>query len=87
MSRESGLLYEQFVIHKNAVIEKPITAGTVKMLKSFRPPFKKGGAVEGAKLSSPSAEGEIPQSGVSFCQTVSVIERNYSAGIILAVQM
>ena len=46
MSRESGLLYEQFVIHKNAVIEKPITAGTVKMLKSFRPPFKKGGAVE-----------------------------------------
>ena len=33
---------------------------TVKMTKSFRPPFSKGGAVEAAEASSPSAEGEIP---------------------------
>ena len=32
---------------------------TVKMTKSFRPPFSKGGAVEAAEASSPSAEGEI----------------------------
>ena len=28
--------------------------------KSFRPPFSKGGAVEDAESSSPSADGEIP---------------------------
>ena len=33
---------------------------------SFRPPFSKGGAVEGAEPSSPVATGEIPLIGVSF---------------------
>ena len=71
-------------LRKHRVADK--SCCTVKMTKSFRPPFLKGGAVEGAEPSSTSAEGDTPQSGVSFCQTVSVIERNYSAGIILAVQ-
>ena len=35
--------------------------------ESFRPPFSKGGAVEGAKPSSPSADGEILLSALSFC--------------------
>ena len=71
-------------LRKHRVADK--SCCTVKMTKSFRPPFLKGGAVEGAEPSSTSAEGDTPQSGVSFCQTVSVIERNYYAGIILAVQ-
>ena len=29
-----------------------------RKVKSFRPPFSKGGAVEGAEPSSPSADGE-----------------------------
>ncbi len=39
---------------------------TVKMKKSFRPPFSKGGAVEAAEASSPSAEGEIPLAAFLF---------------------
>ena len=35
--------------------------------ESFRPPFSKGGAVEGAKPSSPSADGETLLSALSFC--------------------
>jgi len=34
---------------------------------SFRPTFSKGGAVEGAEPSSPSADGEILLSALSFC--------------------
>jgi hypothetical protein len=34
--------------------------------QNFRPPFLKGGAVEGAEPSSPSAEGEIPQAAFLF---------------------
>ena len=34
--------------------------------KSFRPPFSKGGAVEAAEASSPSADGETPLSAFSF---------------------
>jgi hypothetical protein len=33
---------------------------TIKMTKSFRPPFSKGGAVEAAEASSCSAEHETP---------------------------
>ena len=35
--------------------------------ESFRPPFSKGGAVEGAEPSSPSADCEILLSALSFC--------------------
>ena len=35
--------------------------------ESFRPPFSKGGAVEGAEPSSPSADGETLLSALSFC--------------------
>ena len=42
---------------------------TVKLPKSFRPPFSKGGAVEAAEASSPSAEREIPLSALLFWQT------------------
>ena len=41
------------------------------MTKSFRPPFSKGGAVEAAEASSPSAEGEIPLSALLFCELFS----------------
>ncbi|MBQ7354578.1 MAG: hypothetical protein IJW62_03570 [Clostridia bacterium] len=41
------------------------------MKKSFRPPFSKGGAVEGAQPSSPSAEGETLLRRFSFCQAFS----------------
>ena len=34
--------------------------------ESFRPPFSKGGAVEGAEPSSPLARGEIPLTAFSF---------------------
>ena len=34
--------------------------------ESFRPPFSKGGAVEGAEPSSPPAGGEIPQTAFLF---------------------
>ncbi len=44
---------------------------TVKTTKSFRPPFSKGGAVEAAEASSPSAEGEIPLSALLFCELFS----------------
>ena len=44
---------------------------TIKMTKSFRPPFSKGGAVEAAEASSPSAEGEIPLSALLFCELFS----------------
>ncbi|MBQ7346869.1 MAG: hypothetical protein IJW55_02850 [Clostridia bacterium] len=37
-----------------------------KIDKSFRPPFSKGGAVEGAEPSSRSAEREIPHTAFSF---------------------
>ena len=40
--------------------------------ESFRPPFSKGGAVEDAESSSPSADGEIPLSALSFCQAFSL---------------
>ena len=40
--------------------------------ESFRPPFSKGGAVEGAKPSSPSADGEILLSALSFCKAFSL---------------
>ena len=40
--------------------------------KSFRPPFSKGGAVEGAEPSSPSADGEILLSALSFCKAFSL---------------
>ncbi|MBQ8416771.1 MAG: hypothetical protein IJX13_07770 [Clostridia bacterium] len=36
------------------------------MTKSFRPPFSKGGAVEGAEPSSPVATGEIPLTAFLF---------------------
>ena len=39
---------------------------TLKTSKSFRPPFSKGGAVEAAEASSPSAEGETPFTAFSF---------------------
>jgi len=39
---------------------------TIILTKSFRPPFSKGGAVEGAEPSSPVATGEIPLIGVLF---------------------
>jgi len=41
-------------------------------LKSFRPPFSKGGAVEAAEASSPVATGETPLIGFSFCQAFSL---------------
>ena len=40
--------------------------------ESFRPPFSKGGAVEGAEPSSPSADGEILLSALSFCKAFSL---------------
>ena len=40
--------------------------------ESFRPPFSKGGAVEGAKPSSPSADGETLLSALSFCKAFSL---------------
>jgi len=36
--------------------------------ESFRPPFSKGGAVEAAEASSPSAEGETLLSALFFLQ-------------------
>jgi len=39
--------------------------------ESFRPPFSKGGAVEGAEPSSPSAEGEILLSAFFFLRAFS----------------
>ena len=44
---------------------------TVKTTKRFRPPFSKGGAVEAAEASSPSAEGEIPLLALLFCELFS----------------
>ena len=41
------------------------------MMKSFRPPFSKGGAVEAAQASSPSAEGENPFMAFLFCELFS----------------
>ena len=44
---------------------------TVETVKRFRPPFSKGGAVEAAEASSPSAEGEIPLLALLFCELFS----------------
>ena len=40
--------------------------------ESFRPPFSKGGAVEGAEPSSPSADGEISFRRFSFAKLFSL---------------
>ena len=44
----------------------------IQSSESFRPPFSKGGAVEGAEPSSPSADGEILLSALSFCKAFSL---------------
>ncbi|MBQ8439330.1 MAG: hypothetical protein IJX19_01595 [Clostridia bacterium] len=41
---------------------------TIKMTKSFRPPFSKGGAVEAAEASSTPAGVETPLSVLLFCE-------------------
>ena len=41
------------------MLRKKMQHSDVKMVKSFRPPFSKGGAVEVAETSSRSAEREI----------------------------
>jgi len=43
-----------------------------KRRKNFGPPFLKGGAVEAAQASSPSAEGETPQTAFLFDNAIRV---------------
>ena len=40
--------------------------------ESFRPPFSKGGAVEGAEPSSPVATGETAHTRFLFCELFSL---------------